>query len=249
MPKGVLDLFWKEIFLPAIGDWATESWVSYMSQSLEEVRYKQRGSSGSCRTFYLSNWAFLEIQETMKELITKQADHSIYGSFFFAVKGKSIKLFTKDGQEGVHIPSEAESVWSWLGIHAQCYRCLGPSTFFHHSILPTIPLPMGYDNQWWRDLLRDLGLVYRWWCSEHYLLKGWVHHLSPLPFPFHSWTYLYYCQYDYTLHCFMSSCLHSHVSIIDSSLPPHNHAYSYVSFLLILIDIASSAVLSLCTAS
>ena len=78
-----------------------------MSQSLEEVRYKQRGSSESCRTFYLSNWAFLEIQKTMKELITKQADHFIYGSFFFAVKGKGIKLFTKDGQEGVHISSEA----------------------------------------------------------------------------------------------------------------------------------------------
>ena len=59
-----------------------------------------------------------------------------------------------------------------------CYRCLGPPTFFPHSVLPTVPLSMGHDNQWQKDLFGDLGPVRRWQCSEHCLLKGWVHCLS-----------------------------------------------------------------------
>ena len=135
--------------------------------------------------------------------------------------------------------------WPSLSIY---YRCLGPPIFFPHPILPAVPLPMGHDNQQQRDLLGDLGPVCRWQYSEHHLLKR----LSPLPLSspifFLFWTYLYHCQHDYTLHCFTSSHLYSHVSMIDSSFPSHNHAYSYVSFLLTLIDIASMAMLSLCTA-
>ena len=77
--------------------------------------------------------------------------------------------------------------------------------------------------------------------------------LSPLPpffpFPFHLWTYLYSRKHDYIPHRFSSSHLCSCISMIDSSLLPHNHAYLYVSFLLTLTDIASLAVLSLCAAS
>ena len=82
-----------------------------------------------------------------------------------------------------------------------CYRCLGPPTFFLFPTLSTIPLSMGHDNQQWRDLLRDLGPICRWWCSKHHLLKAkstaslssyflfisdlfmllsaWLHHASP----------------------------------------------------------------------
>ena len=129
-----------------------------------------------------------------------------------------------------------------------CYRRLGPPAFSPHSILSTIPLLMGRDNQQQRNPLRDLGPVCRWQYSKCHLLKR----LSPPPLSlsisFHVQTYLYHCQHDYALHCFLSSHLHSCVSMIDSSLPPHNHAYSYMSFLLIFIDIASSAMLFLCIA-
>ncbi|KAI9449509.1 hypothetical protein HD554DRAFT_2181041 [Boletus coccyginus] len=107
MPKGVLDPFWEEILLPAIGDRATESYAPYMSQTLEEVRYKQRGSFRSQKTLPLSNQAFLEVQDSMKALIKECTDHSIYDSFFFVVEGKGIKLLTKDGQEGVYVSPEA----------------------------------------------------------------------------------------------------------------------------------------------
>ncbi|KAH0834639.1 hypothetical protein J3R83DRAFT_10148 [Lanmaoa asiatica] len=107
MPKEVLDPFWEKILLPAIGDRSTESYTPYMLQTLEEVRYKQRGAGRSQKTLPLSNEAFIEVQEAMKELIMEQDDHSIYGSFFFVVEGKGIKLLTKDGQEGVYISPEA----------------------------------------------------------------------------------------------------------------------------------------------
>ena len=41
----------------------------------------------------------------MKELIQEQDDCAMYGSFFFIIKGKGIKLFTKDGQ-GIHLSPE-----------------------------------------------------------------------------------------------------------------------------------------------
>ena len=64
-------------------------------------------------------------------------------------------------------PSSPDS--SPPGSPCSCYRCLGP---------PTVPLPMGHDNQQWRDLLKDLGPIHRWQCSEHCLLKGWVHRVT-----------------------------------------------------------------------
>ena len=107
---------------------------------------------------------------------------------------------------------------------------------------------MGHDNQQWRDLLGDLGSVCRCQCSEHCLLKA--ESTAPLlSISFLLQTYLYHCQHDYTSHCFMSSHLHSCVSMIDSSPSLHNHAYSYMSFPLTLIDITFLAALSLCIAS
>ena len=131
---------------------------------------------------------------------------------------------------------------------SMCYRCLGPPTFFPYPILSTTPLPMGHDNQQWRDLLGDLGPVYRWWCSKHCLLKGWVH-------------CLFLCLFHFILDLFIFSSawlLPTSLLIIMLILPCqyswlvllfHNYAYSHVSFPLTLIDIAFLAMLSLHAAS
>ena len=65
----------------------------------------------------------------------------------------------------------------WMRSRRGCYRCLGPPTLFLTFTLSTIPLLVGDDNQWWRDLFRDLGPVHRWKCSKHHLLAR----LRPLP--------------------------------------------------------------------
>ena len=128
-----------------------------------------------------------------------------------------------------------------------CYRCLGPPAFFLSPTLSTVPLSIGHDNQQQRDPLRDLGPIHRWWCSEHCLLR-----LSPLLLfsllPFHFGLIYLLISMIMLYTTFMSSCLCSSISMNDSSPTPHNHAYPYVSFLLTLTDIASSAVFSLHTA-
>ena len=139
----------------------------------------------------------------------------------------------------------------WLAIsklwfyYRECYRSLGPPTFFQPPTLSAVPTAMGHDHQWWRDLCRDLGAIYRQWCSKHHLLK-----LSPttsflFSFYISFWTYLYSCQYNYALHSFLVIMLTLwHCHNYAPSLP-HNHAYLSVLFLLMIIDIASSAALSL----
>ena len=120
----------------------------------------------------------------------------------------------------------------------------GIPAFFLTSPLPTVPSPMGHDHKQQRDLFGDLGSICRWRCSEHHLLKAEsTTSFSSFHIPF--WTYLSSCQHDYY---FLSSCLYSHVSMIILPSPPCNYAYSYVSSLLTLIDIASSAAPSLCGA-
>jgi len=97
-------------FLPAI-DWqlkATESWISHTSQTLEEGRYKQRGSSRSPRTFPLSNHAFLEVQDIMRQLIIEEEDCSMYGSFSLQWRVKASSCWQRMAKE------ESTSLQRWL---------------------------------------------------------------------------------------------------------------------------------------
>lgn len=107
MPQGVLELFWEEIFLPAISRHVKDSRTSYIDQSLTEIKYKSTRTGEDGRGGYkilpLSNSVFLETQWSMHEIIQDNYDLlSMYGSFFFVVEGKGIKLLTKNGQDGVH---------------------------------------------------------------------------------------------------------------------------------------------------
>ena len=102
-----------------------------------------------------------------------------------------VQLVAMHWKEAIHCPrlllkpmKTRTSRWM-KQVLPRCYRYLGPPTFFPHSIFPTAPLPMEHDNQWWRDLLGDLGPVHRWQCFKHHLLKGWVHHFSSFLFSFH----------------------------------------------------------------
>ena len=84
--------------------------------------------------------------------------------------------------------------------YISCHRYLGSPTFFLSPVLPTISFSKEYDNQRQRDLLRDLGPIYRWQCSKPYLLRlSPPLLLSPIFFPF--WTYLSSHQHDYAAHC------------------------------------------------
>ena len=114
---------------------------------------------------------------------------------------------------GGWVRSVAEGSWEGraVAVDGGCYRHLGPSTFVLSPALPTVPLSMGHDNQWWRDLLGDLGPICRQQCSEHCLLR-----LSPLlPFPS-----IFFFILD--LFIFSSAWLHY-------TLPSCHHVYAWAS--------------------
>lgn len=103
IPQEVLERFWEEVFLPAIAENVKESWAPYVKQTLMEAKYKMSGSRASSKTTPLSNKAFEDVQRSMRRKIEQDNRLlSMYGSFFFVVEGKGIKLLTKDGQDGVH---------------------------------------------------------------------------------------------------------------------------------------------------
>ncbi|OJA20364.1 hypothetical protein AZE42_07317 [Rhizopogon vesiculosus] len=107
MPQDVIDIFWDRVLLPSIGDCTDVSWAPYLKHSLSEVRYKAGGAGGSSggwrspKTIPLSNDDFRDVQHRMNELVhAGNRELSMYGSSFFVLEGKGIKLLTKDGQRG-----------------------------------------------------------------------------------------------------------------------------------------------------
>ncbi|KAG1726207.1 hypothetical protein EDB19DRAFT_1833506 [Suillus lakei] len=107
MPKEVLDIFWDRVLLPSIGQCTNVSWVPYLKHTLEEARYKARGADGRRggwgppKTIPLSDDDFCDVQKRMEARIRDGGPElSMYGSSFFILEGKGIKLLTKDGQRG-----------------------------------------------------------------------------------------------------------------------------------------------------
>ncbi|KIJ57760.1 hypothetical protein HYDPIDRAFT_34815 [Hydnomerulius pinastri MD-312] len=78
-----------------------------MDQTLAEAKYKGRnggrGGTGGSKSIPLSDRLFRSVQRSMQRLIEDGLDNlSMFGSFFFVLEGKGLKLLTKDGQDGVH---------------------------------------------------------------------------------------------------------------------------------------------------
>ncbi|KAG2136431.1 hypothetical protein DEU56DRAFT_756337 [Suillus clintonianus] len=107
IPQEVLDIFWDRVLLPSIGDCTDASWAPYLKHTLEEARYKangaggRRGGWGPPKSIPLSDDDFKDVQERMQDRIRDgEAELSMFGSLFFILEGKGIKLLTKDGQRG-----------------------------------------------------------------------------------------------------------------------------------------------------
>ncbi|KAG1785186.1 uncharacterized protein HD556DRAFT_1250275 [Suillus plorans] len=106
IPLDVIDLFWNEVVLPSISQEAPNSSLPYVDTTVHEIRYKSRkggsGQPGSQRpkATPVSKVAFERIQRSMRTRVKDQAMLAPYGSFFFVLEGKGIKLWTKDGQDG-----------------------------------------------------------------------------------------------------------------------------------------------------
>ncbi|KAI5997367.1 hypothetical protein EDD15DRAFT_2162774 [Pisolithus albus] len=100
IPKEVLDFFWEHVLLPAISEHADVGSAPYVSLTLGEVRFKARKGTkkrpGRPKAVPFSMGVLNKINHTMKEII--QGDplrYANYGSFFFVVDCKGIKLWAK----------------------------------------------------------------------------------------------------------------------------------------------------------
>ncbi|KAG1863287.1 hypothetical protein DFJ58DRAFT_725189 [Suillus subalutaceus] len=105
IPQDIVHIFYDMVLLPSISHSSDVSWEPYLKQTLEEARYKNRGAAGRSggrgapKTIPLSNDDFIKVQKRMHEIIADGLKQlSMYGSCFFVLEGKGIKLLTKDGQ-------------------------------------------------------------------------------------------------------------------------------------------------------
>ncbi|KAG2354007.1 hypothetical protein BDR07DRAFT_1382600 [Suillus spraguei] len=130
------------VVLPSISQESSNSSLPYVDTTVHEIRYKSRkggsGQPGSQRSKAtpVSRTAFERIQNSMKTRVRDQAMLAPYGSFFFVLEGKGIKLWTKDGQDGrYNSPYEALKTnfanldWDYImdRKHGELYLDLGIS--------------------------------------------------------------------------------------------------------------------------
>ncbi|KAL4064649.1 hypothetical protein J3A83DRAFT_4376894 [Scleroderma citrinum] len=100
IPKEVLDFFWEHILLPAIREHADVGSAPYVSLTLDEVRFKARKGCrkkpGHPKAVPFSMRVLQQVQSTMEKIIQKDPSRlANYGSFFFVLECKGIKLWTK----------------------------------------------------------------------------------------------------------------------------------------------------------
>jgi hypothetical protein len=100
IPKEILDFFWEHILLPAIRKHADVGSAPYVSLTLDEVRFKARKGGkrkpGRPKAVPFSLHMLKMIQSTMEEIIMDcSLRYANYGSFFFVLECKGIKLWAK----------------------------------------------------------------------------------------------------------------------------------------------------------
>ncbi|KAI6096131.1 hypothetical protein F5141DRAFT_1067853 [Pisolithus sp. B1] len=100
MPKEVLDYFWEHVLLPAISKHADVGSAPYVSLTLDEVQFKARKGTkkrpGRPKAVPFSMDVLKKINYTMREIIQRDPlRYANYGSFFFVVDCKGIKLWAK----------------------------------------------------------------------------------------------------------------------------------------------------------
>ncbi|KAI6143823.1 hypothetical protein BKA82DRAFT_4017515 [Pisolithus tinctorius] len=130
IPKEVLDFFWEHVLLPAIRAHADVSSAPYVSLTLKEVQFKARKGgktkkAGRPKAVPFSMQVLKQIQKTMEAIIREDPSRfANYGSFFFVLECKGIKLWTKTTLSGlVHMVDRANGellVDLGISIHPTC---------------------------------------------------------------------------------------------------------------------------------
>ncbi|KIJ59094.1 hypothetical protein HYDPIDRAFT_33540 [Hydnomerulius pinastri MD-312] len=100
VPKVIQDFFWDHVLLPAIEENSKCSLKPYLASSVKEANFKSRkgvkkADVGAAKSIPLSDDMLCKVQASMKEIIREDPQRfAHFGSFFFVVEGKGIKLWT-----------------------------------------------------------------------------------------------------------------------------------------------------------
>jgi hypothetical protein len=102
MPKHVLEYFWIHVLLPAIAENVDDAEAPYAALTLPEVQYKARKNGtrqrkpGRPKAIPFAPRVLQGIMKTMRQIIKEKPERlTLFGSFFFVVEAKGIKLWTK----------------------------------------------------------------------------------------------------------------------------------------------------------
>jgi hypothetical protein len=105
IPLDIQNLFWNKVVLPALKSHSRKSALPYLDFTVEELRSKSGGKtkpkgdlfSGICKP--VDALAFQKIQTTMRDIISQPTGDNLlarFGSFFFVMEAKGIKLYTQE---------------------------------------------------------------------------------------------------------------------------------------------------------
>ncbi|KAG8916492.1 hypothetical protein FRC01_003117 [Tulasnella sp. 417] len=109
IPTVVQDLFFAQVLLPALKAVSRVSGQSYLVQTIEQLKYMM-GTTGKPISIPLGPEQMAELQKSMEEQINSDSDLAIFGSFFFVVDARGIKLWTVDGAQVAPDPLTALQV-------------------------------------------------------------------------------------------------------------------------------------------
>lgn len=96
IPTPVQDLFVAEVLIPAIKAVSRASSQSYLVNTIGQLRFMM-GNKSKPIHFPIDPEQMINLQDTMEEKINGDSDLAMFGSFFFVLDARGIKLWTVDG--------------------------------------------------------------------------------------------------------------------------------------------------------
>ncbi|KAI0323641.1 hypothetical protein GY45DRAFT_1264276 [Cubamyces sp. BRFM 1775] len=117
IPFEVQRMFWNAVLLPALRQHAEPGTEAYMPATVDEnlmragSKDQRKGAHNKAKTVNVQPHVLSKLQATMRDIIHDNPDLSLYGSFYFVLDAKNLKLQTRMSLHDIH---EHSSPWSQL---------------------------------------------------------------------------------------------------------------------------------------
>ena len=118
IPFEVQKMFWDEVLLPALRRNAEPGTEAYIPTTVEEnmlragSKDQRRGIFFTAKTVAIQPRTLIRVQKTMRDIVRNNSDLAMYGSFYFVLDAKNLKLQTRMPLQ--HLNKPAISPWANL---------------------------------------------------------------------------------------------------------------------------------------